>query len=100
MKENDSELKKPSVDLLKGVISEIEKSKNRKLEITTPKAPSPWIFRMMIISGTLFLVILSTRIVSISSSESAIIGTGTLLLAVAGFTFPLIINNFKKRKDL
>lgn len=96
MKKDNNELKRPSIDLLEKVIGEIEKQKDRKLKISKPENSSPWIFRMFIIIGMILLTALATRVVSISNDDTAIVGTALLLLAVAGFTFSVVIKRMKK----
>lgn len=100
MKKDNAELKKPSIDLLENIINEIEKPTSRKLEISKPEKSSPWIFRMLLILGSLLMITLATRVVGVSYNDTAINGTALLLLAIAGFSFSFAFKKIKKRKNL
>ncbi|SMG35924.1 hypothetical protein SAMN05661096_02388 [Marivirga sericea] len=100
MKKDNSSLKSPSSELTEKVMRKIEKPYTRKLMITKPSMLSSWPFKLVVVLGVLLIIALGTRVKSISNDDTAIVGMGVLLLAIAGFLIPIVLNYVKNQKKL
>lgn len=100
MKEKSKPLLDPSPDLLKNVADEIDKSTNKELKIAKPLLVSSWPFKMISFLGALLIASLATRIDYTSIHDTAIVGTGLLLVAFAGFLFPTVLNFIKNKRKV
>ncbi|MFK7953273.1 MAG: hypothetical protein AB8B73_10545 [Ekhidna sp.] len=100
MKEKNKSLAKPSSGLLKKIVSKLDTPTSQELKAVRPLIMSSWPLKVSVFLVVLLLIAFATRITLGTNDDTTIVGTGLLLIAIAGFLFPLALNYIKTKNKL